>query len=158
MTPLHGFFAFLVAQLNATAVHGAHSDGSLDDEDLWTEIFQNASQLRTVVVEIIYFSEFKVRALHPRNGVIPAPNLVDITLGEIHFDRCCCSCEGERDHAGVGDIQCLLHALAKRAEAGNTLPRLDLSGCSNITGDEVMELSKVVGRIEYPHTRLGVEF
>ena len=85
------------------------------------------SQLRTVVVEIICFSGLNIRALHPRNGVIPVPNLIDITLDEIHFDRRCCSCGGERDHAGVGNIQCLLHALAKRAEAGNTLLRLDLS-------------------------------
>ena len=109
---------------------------------------QNASELRTIKV-FRHVSNF-IRALYPHDhGVIPGPNLIDITFDQTEFDRYDCSCE---NHAGM--VQCLLHALVKRVEAGNTLSRLDLVECSNITENDVVELSKVVGQIEYPHTNL----
>ena len=149
------FCAFPVAQLNAIAVHDLYED-NFENEDPWTEAFQNASELHTIGVESSRF-ECLIRALHPHDGTIPAPNLIDINLGQIEFDRCDCSCG--RDHAGKGNIQCLLYAPAKRAEAGNMLPRLDIFRCSNITEDDMMELSKVVGQLnDSSCTELGVEF
>ena len=149
------FCAFPVAQLNAITVCDAEHE--FENEDLWTEVFQNASGLHTVGVQSSHFHAL-VRALHPRDDAIPVPTLTDLRLGQIKFDRRDCSCE--RDHSGEGGIQCLLHALAKRAEVGNILPRLDLIGCSNITEGDVMELSRVVGQVDvdYSRTELGVEF
>ena len=146
-------FAFPVAQLDAIAVHDLGD--SFDDKDIWSKIFQNASQLHIIDVEAGSFSNL-TRALHPRGGVIPASNLIDITLSQMEFDRGRCSCG--RYHAGLGDIWCLLHALAKRTEARKPLLRLSLVDCTNITEDEVMELSKVVVQVVYPRTTLGVEF
>ena len=145
------FIAFPVAQLDAIAVHG-DLDDSFGHEDLRTEIFRNASQLYMVKAEVGLFRKL-TRALHPRGIVIPAPKLIDITLSRITFDRRYCSCG--RDHAGLGNVQCLLHALAKRAEAGNPLPRLFLFNCTNITKDDVTALSKVVWRLEYHYSELG---
>ena len=132
------FFVFPVAQLNAIVIH-VDVDGYFDCADLWPEAFQNASELRTIKVEFRYVGNL-IRALHPRDGVIPAPNLIDITFDQTEFNRYDCSCE---NHFGM--VKCLFHALAKRAGAGNTLSRLDLVECDNITEDDVVELSKVVG-------------
>ena len=112
-----------------------------------------AYALHTIEVDFLCFDSF-IRAFQPHGGVIPAPNSIDISLCEIEFELFRCPCE--MYHAGVGEIRCLLHILAKRAEAGNMLPRLDLVGCTNTIEDDVMELS-VVGQIEYPYTQLGVE-
>ena len=138
------FRGFSVAQLNVITLNG-DIEGNFDDEDLWTEAFQDPSELHTVKVESGRIENF-IWALHPCDGVVPAPNLIDISLSDIQFDRCSCSCGWV--HAGVGDIQCLFDALARRAEAGNMLPTLVLVGCTGITEDDVIKLSKVVGQVE----------
>ena len=130
------------------------TEREFDKESLWTVAFQNAL-LHSVEVDASC-ADSLIRALHPHDGVIPAPNLIKISLCQMEFDPIYCQC-GEY-HGGVREIHYLLHALAKRAEAGNMLPGLDLVACADITEDDVKELSKVVGQIEYPETKLEVEF
>ena len=146
------FCAFPVAQLNTITV--SHDEEyEFDKESLWTMAFQNAYALHTIEVDSSRFDSL-IRALQPHDGVIPAPSLINISLCRIEFGFFCDLCE--MYHTGV-KMWSLLHALAKRAETGNMLPRLDLFQCSNITEDDAMELSKVVGQIEYPYTELGVK-
>ena len=75
------FFAFPVAELNVIAVHG-DVDGYFDHEDPWTDTFWNASELHTINVDYGHIGNL-IWALHPHDGVIPVPNLIDITLGQI---------------------------------------------------------------------------
>ena len=49
----------------------------------------------------------------------------------------------------LGESLDVYSTLASRAEAGNALQRLIFDDCSDITMKDVMELSKVVGRIEW---------
>ena len=136
-----------VVHLNAIIVHGA-IEHEIDDSHPWEIVFQNTPDLRVIGVERGSIKSL-ICELQPRNsGVIPAPTLRDIGFKEIDFDQGKCTDNGRHEYAQGGCLQCLHNVLASRAEAGIMIQRILFNDCSTITKDDLIELSKVVGKVE----------
>ena len=80
--------------------------------------------------------------------MVPVPTLTDIGFIAIRFE-CECLDEWNNSWGKPGCLVGFYSTLASRAEAGNALQRLIFDDCSGITMKDVMELSKVVGQVEW---------
>ena len=138
------FDALPVEHLNIITMH-SELEGNFDS--LWTDTFWDAPELE--VIEIGRgCANMLIHVLQPCFGVIFAPTLTDIAFRTIPFDHD--TCEDEESHEyGIGCLMCLRSALAGRAEAGVMLQRLHLDRCTGIRREDIAELSKVVGRLEW---------
>ena len=156
--PLGGIIPFLralpVTHLNAITLH-SDIEGPFHHQNLWTEVFWDAPELR--IIEVGYgCANMFIHALQPRNGVIFASTLTDIRFREIGFNRRKFNrrkCRGEESHEyGTACLRCLRNALASRVEAGIVLQRLFLDNCTGIVKPDITKLSKIVGRVEWDTT------
>ena len=146
ITPL--FDALSMEHLNIITMHSELEGGFYS---LWTDTFRDSPELE--VIEIGRgCANMLVHGLQPRDGVIFAPTLTDLAFKTIFFDHG--TCRGEESHVhGIGCLMCLRSALASRAEAGVMLQRLYLDHCTGIRKEDITELSKVVGRVEWTPTK-----
>ena len=142
------FRVFPLSHVNVLALHSI-MPREIDGEYLWTEVFRDASELRSIGMELGCVENL-IHALQPRDGMILVPSLTDIRFLDIEFMRG--ECLGWLDRDGKGCLQCLHSALASRAQAGIVLQRLVLEYCEGITEDDATELSKVVGRVEWTYS------
>ena len=143
---LQWFRVFPLAHLDVITLVCQRND--FDDEHLWEEVFRDTSELHVILMRLGYIKNL-IHALHPCDGVVPVPTWTDIGFTGIRFERG--ECLGGRNHSWgkPGCLVDLYRALASRAEAGNVLQRLIFDDCSGITMEDVMELSRVVGRVEW---------
>ena len=141
---LQWFRVFPLAHVNVLALH-SYWTRDIDDEFMWAEVFQDASELRIIGMQYGCVGDL-IHALQPRDGMIPVPTLTDIWFSEVEFKRG--ECSGGENCYGEEYLQCLRSTLASRAQAGTVLQRLVLTCCESITEDDVMELSMLVGRVE----------
>ena len=146
---LQWFRAFPLAHLKVVILESLTDDiGDIDNKYLWEEVFWDTPELHIIQLEYGYI-EGLIRALHPRDGVIPAPTLTDNALEHIKFERD--ECLGGRNHVrGKGCLGCLHSALARRAEAGIFLQRLNFGYSTGVMKEDVTEFSKVVGQLIGP--------
>ena len=142
---LQWFRTFPLAHINVITLDNL----TTDDEMLWKEVFQDTPRLYIIQVTYCHI-EGLIHALHPRDGVILVPALTNIGFTSVEFERGDCS-SGNSHIRRRGCLACLHSALASRAEAGNTLQRLDFGNCTGITKEDVTRLfSKVVDQTSGP--------
>ena len=71
-----------------------------------------------------------------------------IGLKEIDFNQSKCIDNGRHEYVQGRCLQCLRNVLASRSEAGIMIQRVLFNGCSTVTKNDLMELSKVVGKVD----------
>ena len=83
---LQWFRAFPLAHFKVVILESFTDDiGDIDNKYLWEEVFRDIPELHIIQLGFGYIENL-IRALHPRDGVIPVPTLTDNTLEHIKFE------------------------------------------------------------------------